>query len=163
MTLQEEVDVLRRVPLFAKIDPARLKLLAFTSERLTFAANQVLFSQGDIGDAAYVIIDGQAEVIVDTPNGPLTVANLGKNAFVGEIAILCDVPRTATVRAAGELVTLRIAKERFFTLLAEFPEMAVEMLRELARRLEVTTVRLREAHARLAEAGAARPRSDGRH
>jgi CRP-like cAMP-binding protein len=47
------------------------------------------------------------------------------------------------------VVALRIAKERFFTLIDEFPEMAVEMLRELARRLEVTTVRLREAHAKL--------------
>ena len=65
-----------------------------------------------------------------------------------------DVPRTATVSAASEVVALRIAKDRFFTLIDEFPEMAVEMLRELARRLEVTTVRLREAHAKLGGASA---------
>lgn len=163
MTLQEEVDVLRRVPLFAKIDPARLKLLAFTSDRVVFAAGAVLFEQGQPGDAAYLILSGSAAVEIDTPTGRFEVATIEQHEIVGEIAILCDVPRTATVRAAGELVTLRIAKERFFTLLAEFPEMAVEMLRELARRLEVTTVRLREAHARLSESGAARPRSDGRH
>ena len=152
MTLQDEVDVLRRVPLFAKIDPARLKLLAFTSDRLTFAPDDVLFEQGQAGDAAYLILSGSAEVEIETPGGRFKIATIHEHEIVGEIAILCDVPRTATVRASGELVTLRIAKERFFTLLAEFPEMAVEMLRELARRLEVTTVRLREAHAR-----------DGRH
>jgi CRP-like cAMP-binding protein len=153
MSLNEEVELLRSVPLFAKIDPSKLKLLAFTSERLTFAANQVLFQQGDIGDAAYVIIDGQAEVIVETTNGPLTVAKLGKNAFVGEIAILIDVPRTASIKASTRLETLKISKDLFFRLVKEFPEMAVEIMRELARRVEAMNVRLAEANRKLAEAG----------
>ena len=154
MSLNEEVELLRSVPLFAKIEPSKLKLLAFTSERLTFAANQVLFHQGDIGDAAYVIIDGQAEVIVETPNGPLTVAKLGKNAFVGEIAILIDVPRTASIKASTKLETLKISKDLFFRLVKEFPEMAVEIMRELARRVEAMNVRLAEANRKLTEAGA---------
>jgi CRP-like cAMP-binding protein len=154
MSLNEEVELLRSVPLFAKIEPSKLKLLAFTSERLTFAANQVLFHQGDIGDAAYVIIDGQAEVIVETPNGPLTVAKVGKNAFVGEIAILIDVPRTASIKATTKLETLKISKDLFFRLVKEFPEMAVEIMRELARRVEAMNVRLADANRKLTEAGA---------
>jgi len=153
MSLNEEVELLRGVPLFAKIEPSKLKLLAFTSERLTFAANQVLFNQGDIGDAAYVIIDGQADIVVQTPNGPLTVAKVGKNAFVGEIAILIDVPRTATIRATTKLETLKISKDLFFRLVKEFPEMAVEIMRELARRLEAMNVRLADANRKLAQAG----------
>jgi CRP-like cAMP-binding protein len=145
VSLNEEVELLRNIPLFAKIEPSKLKLLAFTSERITFAPGQVLFSQGDMGDAAYIIAAGEAEVIVDSPNGPITVANLKKNDFVGEIAILCDVPRTATVKATTELVTLRISKELFFRLVTEFPQMAVEFMRELAHRLEDTTIKLREA------------------
>lgn len=154
MTLQEEVHLLRRVPLFSKIDPARLKLLAFTSDRITFARGDVLFEQGQPGDAAYFILSGSATVEIETPKGNLTIATINEHEIVGEIAILCDVPRTATVRAVDELVALRITKDRFFTLLSEFPEMAVEMMRELARRLEVTTVRLREAHVQLGAAGA---------
>jgi CRP-like cAMP-binding protein len=146
MSLNEEVDLLRRVPLFAKLEPSKLKLLAFTSERLTFQPGQSLFRQGDMGDAAYVIMDGQADVIVETPQGPLTVASLKRNDFVGEIAILCDVPRTATVTAMTELVTLRIAKELFFRLVTEFPQMAVEIMRVLAQRLEKTTADLRDAN-----------------
>jgi len=149
MTLQQEVQLLRQVPLFAKIDPARLKLLAFTSDRLVFARGDVLFRQGEAGDAAYLILSGAAEVSIDTPTGQFVVTTINEHEIVGEIAILCDVPRTATVSAASEVVALRITKERFFTLIDEFPEMAVEMMRELARRLEVTTVRLREAHAKL--------------
>jgi CRP-like cAMP-binding protein len=154
VSLNEEVELLRNIPLFANIEPSKLKLLAFTSERVAYDPGQELFHQGDDGDAAYIIIGGEADIIIETDNGPFTVATFKRNDIVGEIAILCDVPRTATVSAASEVVALRIAKERFFTLLDEFPEMAVEMLRELARRLEVTTVRLREAHAKLGGAAA---------
>ena len=154
MSLNEEVELLRSVPLFANIEPSKLKLLAFTSERLTFPQGQALFEQGDIGDAAYVIINGNAEVIIDTPSGPLTVAQVGKNAFVGEIAILIDVPRTATIRPTSDLETLKISKDLFFRLMTEFPEMAVEVMRELARRLEQTNLQLSDANRRLAEAEA---------
>ena len=147
MSLNEEVEALRRIPLFARIDPPKLKLLAFTSERITFAPGATLFRQGDPGDAAYIVMGGTASVLVDTPAGQIKVAEIGKNDFVGEIAILCDVPRTATVQAVSELVTLRIAKELFFRLVTEFPQMAVEIMRVLAQRLEKTTADLREARA----------------
>ena len=147
MSLQEEVEILRNIPLFAKIDPSKLKLLAFTSERLTYAPNDTLFEQGDTGDAAYILIGGEADVIVSTPGGPLVVATLKQNEIVGEIAILCDVPRTATVRAKTQLTSLRITKDLFFSLVIEFPEIAVEIMRELAARLERTTTQLREAVA----------------
>lgn len=145
MSLQEEVDLLRKIPLFAKIDPSKLKLLAFTSERLTYQAEQVVFNQGDMGDAAYIIIDGDASILINTDQGQIEVANLGKGDVVGEIAILCDVPRTATVRAKDALITLKISKDLFFRLVSEFPEIAVEIMRELAQRLERTNAQLREA------------------
>ena len=147
MGLQEEVELLRNIPLFAKIELSKLKLLAFTSERLIYSQDEILFSQGDVGDSAYIIIDGEADIVVNTPGGQLVIATLKQNEIVGEIAILCDVPRTATVRAKTELTTLRISKELFFNLTIEFPEIAVEIMRELAHRLEQTTTKLREAVA----------------
>jgi len=147
VSLNEEVELLRNIPLFAKLEPSKLKLLAFTAERITYEADQVLFRQGDFGDAAYIIVDGSAKVLVDTDQGEIEVATLARNDFVGEIAILCDVPRTATVQATAQTVTLRINKDLFFRLVAEFPEMSVEIMRELASRLEHTTQQLREALA----------------
>lgn len=149
MSLNEEVELLRRIPLFAKIEPSKLKLLAFTSQRLTYKPGDVLFRQGDPGDAAFVIIGGEADVVVDTPTGPLTVAHLKQNDFVGEIAILCDVPRTATVSAVSEVTTLRIEKDLFFRLINDFPQIAVEIMRVLAQRLERTTADLRALSARV--------------
>jgi CRP-like cAMP-binding protein len=152
MSLVEEVEVLRNIPLFANIEPSKLKLLAFTSERLTFQPGQAIMRQGEHGDDAYVIVGGSADVLVNTPAGPLKVASLTKNDFVGEIAMLCDVPRTATITASSEVVTLRISKELFFRLIREFPQMAIEIMRVLAHRLEKTTADLRDTNAKLAQA-----------
>ncbi len=147
MSLQEEVEILRRIPLFARMEPARLKLLAFTSRRLSFDAGQPVFHQGEVGDSAYIVIEGDAEVSIDSPGGPIVVATIGRHAIIGEIAILCDVPRTATVTAKTPLLTLRIDKETFFRLVTEFPQMAVEIMRELAQRLEKTNQQLRSVVA----------------
>jgi CRP-like cAMP-binding protein len=142
MTLEAEVQSLRQVPMFRDIDPARLKLLAFTSERVQFSAGQRFFSQGDASDAAYVILDGRAQVRLNTPSGEITVAELGGNALVGEMGILSDTPRSATIMAAEPTTALRIDKRVFLELLAQFPQMSLAVLRELAQRLERTNAQL---------------------
>jgi CRP-like cAMP-binding protein len=146
--LSTEVELLRRVPLFSGIEPSRLKLLAYTSDVITYQPGQVLMRQGDIGDAAYVIIEGDAQVTVATEGGEIPIAQLRDGDFLGEIAILCDTPRTATVTAKTAVKALRIRKEPFFELLQQFPEMAVEMTRLLAERLTRTTAELVEAQRR---------------
>ncbi len=147
MSIEQEVEILRNIPLFANVEPAKLKLMAFASERMTFKPGQVLCSQGDPGDAAFILIDGSANVEVDTPEGPLTVATMERNDIIGEIAILCDVPRTATVKAKSDLVTLKVTKDLFFRMVTDFPEMGVEVMRVLAHRLEATTAQLMAARA----------------
>lgn len=113
MLLKDEVEMLRRITLFSGLPPAKLKLLAFTSDRVMYSAGEDLFNQGDIGDAAYVILSGNADVLVSTPNGQLKVAEVEQNSIVGEIAILCNTPRTATVKTTTALEALRIRKDDF--------------------------------------------------
>ena len=142
MTLETEVQSLRQVPMFRDVDPTRLKLLAFTSERVQFAGGQRFFSQGDPSDAAYVILDGRASVLLNTPGGEIQVAELGSNALVGEMGILSDTPRSATIMAAEPTTALRIDKRVFLELLAQFPQMSLAIMRELAKRLERTNAQL---------------------
>ena len=149
MTLHEDVEALRRIPLFAKIEPAKLKLLAFTSEHVEFLEGEAVCREGEVGDAAYILLEGEADVLVETEEGPVRVAHVARNDIVGEIAILCDVPRTATVQAATRVVTLRISKDGFFNLVTQFPQVGVEIMHELASRLHHTTQNLIAASARL--------------
>ena len=151
-TLSDEVEMLRKIPLFAGIDPGKLKLLAFASDRKIYKPGQDLFKQGDSGDAAFVIIDGTADVIVQTDSGEVVVASVGSNEFIGEISILCDVPRTATVRSTDDLEALMIKKEHFIGLISQVPDLGIEVMRELASRLQKTTSELGEARRELSAA-----------
>lgn len=150
-SVMNEVDMLRRVPLFAQIDTSKLKLLCLASERLTYADGQVVMRQGDSGDAAFVVINGEADVVVQDGDSEQVVATLGPNDIVGEIAILCDVPRTATVKASGELDVLKITKDRFIRLLSDFPAVSIGVMRVLAERLTRTTHELYAAQAQIGD------------
>jgi len=145
MSLNKEVEVLRDVPLFSKIDHTKLKLLAFTSENLIHQDGQFLFKEGEPGDAAYIVLKGKVSVFIETEKGSVEVAQLKRGDVVGEISILCDVPRTASVKAVESVQTLKVTKDTFIHLLTEFPEIAIEIMRELASRLNKTNIQLREA------------------
>jgi CRP-like cAMP-binding protein len=147
MSLKQEFELLRRVPLFAEIEPSRLKLLAFMSERVGFDAGKIIVRQGDTADAAYLIIDGHAEVIAETSSGPVILATLGANETVGEMGILTNMPRNATVRAKDRLLALRIAKEPFMRMVREFPNISVAIMQELAHRLDAVNNQLRAVSA----------------
>lgn len=147
MSIQQDVDALKRIPMFAKVEPSRLKLMAFAAERANFSAGESMFHQGDMSDCAYIILDGKADVIVNSPSGPLKVAEVGRDSIVGDIGILCDVPRTATITASESLRTLKITKDLFFRMVMDFPSIGIEVMRVLAQRLDATTERLRDALA----------------
>ncbi|MBL8782923.1 MAG: cyclic nucleotide-binding domain-containing protein [Alphaproteobacteria bacterium] len=153
MSILTEVELLRRIPLFSNIDTSRLKLLAFTSERLTFENGAILFREGDRGDSAYLILTGKVDISVGSPNGDVLVASVGANNIVGEMSLLCEIPRSATVTAAEPLDTLRIKKDQFFGLLRDLPQMTLEIMRELALRLNNVNRELSAAHAKLRAAG----------
>lgn len=139
MSLNDEVCILKQVPLLAAADTLTLKRLAFASRRLSFEAGEVMFNQGDAGDFAYLLLDGAAEVIVDSPQGPIRVAEVPARSFVGEIAVLCHATRSATVRAAQDLDALRVGRDELMGLLRNDATVTLSMLRIMAERLSATT------------------------
>jgi len=153
MSINSEVEALRTIPMFRTIEPAKLRLLAFISERITFRAGEVICTQGEPGDSAFIILSGKGDVLVDAGGVLRKVAEIKKNDVVGEMALLTEMPRTATVTAGEEITALRISKDNFFRILQEFPEVSLEMMRVLAHRLERTTHDLAEVRGQLAEAG----------
>ncbi|MBN9669745.1 Crp/Fnr family transcriptional regulator [Roseibium aggregatum] len=145
MALETEVEALRKVSLFRGIDETKLRLLAFISDRTEYREGERLCSQGEEGDSAFIILSGSANVMVHTDEGEKKVAEVAENSIVGEISILCDVPRTATLVAANDMDVLTVSKDDFLKLLKEFPDISLEVMRTLATRLERTTRDLADA------------------
>ena len=69
MSIVEDVEALRRIPYFAMMDSAKLKLLAFTSTRVQLAQGGVLCREGEPGDAAYIVLEGEADIVVAAEDG----------------------------------------------------------------------------------------------
>jgi len=145
----KEAEMLRKVPMFAKLPPQKLKLLAFTSRSLTFEDGDVLFRAGESADCAYVIMQGEVEILIETENGEVIGGVLGQNEMFGELAVLTNAPRSATLRARGRLVALRIEKEVFLRLLCDNPEVALHVMRDLSTKLVRTHKQYEEVQRRL--------------
>jgi len=127
----EKVLFLRAAELFAALpgeDLARIALLADEERR---GAGEEVFREGDVADALYLVASGRVKVL----RAGAVVADLGERDVFGEMAVLDPTPRSATVRAATDVVLLRIRREDFQDLLAEELEVARAVIRVLARRL----------------------------
>ncbi|MFQ5994469.1 MAG: cyclic nucleotide-binding domain-containing protein [Acidiferrobacterales bacterium] len=138
MDLHKSSEILRKIPMFTKLEPSKLKLLAFTSELLTFENAEILFHEGDPADCAYVIMSGEIEILARTDAGDVVVGTLSEHQLFGELAVLTNEPRSATLRAKGELRALRITDEAFLKLVSENPEVALDVMRQLSEKLALT-------------------------
>ncbi|MBB4287767.1 cyclic nucleotide-binding domain-containing protein [Roseospira goensis] len=134
--LASEAALLKRLSFFAGLDTSTLKLIAFTSGRVVYRAGEVLMQQGEPGDDAYVIVEGTAEVLVETDEGEQVVAERVSGDLIGELALLCDAPRSATVRAQTPLEVLRISRDVLFRLIEDNPQVGASLTRTIAGRLE---------------------------
>jgi MFS family permease len=117
----QEIALLQGVPMFRPLPLPAIERLARGLEPVTVPARQVTFNQGDVGDYFYVIESGQAEVIGEGR----TVATLEPGQAFGEIALLRQVPRTATVRAATELRLQALASAHFLPVVTGFTPSAL--------------------------------------
>lgn len=149
MDVFQEAEMLRKVPFFGGLDPAKLKLLAFTSQSLRFAPGEIVVRKGDPSDSAYVILDGEVEVLGESSAGEFVVAVLGRNVSIGEMGVIQNAPRGATVRAKQAVRALRISGEVFLRLVAENPGCALDVMRQLCERISASNARLAAAQREL--------------
>ena len=149
LNLSQEAELLTKVPMFSKMEPSKLKLLAFTSESLTFEDGEELCHVGEPADCAFVIMSGEVAIMVDTDEGQVEGFVRGSNELIGEMAILTNSPRSASVRAKGETVAMRISDDAFMKLLRENPEISLNVMRMLSSRLMETHEKFQQAQAKL--------------
>jgi CRP/FNR family transcriptional regulator, cyclic AMP receptor protein len=126
-----KVEALGRAPLFEGLSRKQLVQLARVSEDLEVRPGKVLCKEGEIGEEFFVIVDGEVEV---TKNGK-RLATRGGGEFFGEIALLEEIPRTATVTARTPVRLFVLTRRAFRQLIRDNPGIERKVLRALARRL----------------------------
>ncbi len=129
-------NLLSRAPLFAELEQKELEALAKTGERREFGRDEVIFAANEPADGLYVIATGRVKVCVSSVGGrELILATLGPEQFFGEMALLDNEPRSASVVAQLPTVAYRIRRDDFNRLLEHHPGIARKLLRELSLRL----------------------------
>jgi len=140
----ETIDLLTRVPVFEALAQTDLAQVAQVAVPRRFAAQQVIFREGDASDTCYVVRDGHARAISEHADGrSIALAHFGPGDIFGELAMFDDETRSATVEALDEVEALAILGSDMRRLMREHPDIAVRLVIGLGRRL-------REANARLA-------------
>lgn len=118
---------------------------SFAQYTQDFARGESIFEEGDLGMEMYIVHEGQIEILQDFEGEEKVLAVLDKGDFFGEMALLEDLPRTASARAATDATLIRINGATFDQMLRSKPEIAVRIMRKLSRRLRQTDEMLREA------------------
>jgi CRP-like cAMP-binding protein len=134
----EIVSFLARVPLFKSLNKRQLESLAKVAHHDRFEAGAEIVAQGESGVGLYVIASGKANVVHNEPDGTTPVVNiLNPTDFFGELAMLSEGPRTASVVATEDTECLVITRWNFLALAKKDAEMAVVIMEELARRFRI--------------------------
>lgn len=128
---RRELELLRSVPIFAALPAATLQNLASSLVPLRVAAGDDVFRQGEFGDRFYVIGAGEVEVAVDGRRA----STLGPGGYFGEIALLRDVPRTATVKALGDVELYALERDEFIGAVTGHPASEAAANAAIATRL----------------------------
>lgn len=127
-------DALARTPLFAGLSREALESLVQQLTLVQLAADEILFREGDPGDALYVIVEGEVAVQAEGPPR-VEMARLGAGAFIGEVALMTDQPRSATITATSDAELLRIDRKTLAGVLASHGEVLAAVLRFVRDRL----------------------------
>jgi EmrB/QacA subfamily drug resistance transporter len=125
---------LDRTPFLGDLPPATRRRLTAGAKRVPVVAGKLLFAQGDAADALYVVASGRLEIVADGA----AILELGPGAVIGELGLLTNTPRAASVRARRDSEVLRISRRTFDAALADDPKAPLHLARALARQVQAS-------------------------
>ena len=136
MSMLTNLDLIRRVPLFAMLTPAQAELLADAVAKHRFKRGQVIVEQGKKSDALYIILSGRARVLMtDRKSREVILATLQPGDYIGEMSMIDNQPHSATVEAEIQTDVLVLGRKDFTRCLPENATMAYAVMQGLVRRL----------------------------
>ena len=130
--ISEQIELLRRAPLFAGLSKTNLRVIADVSSARRFSSGDVLVKQGAAGAVLYVIVEGEAKVV----RNRRVLKTFGPGDLFGEMSVLTGAPRSASVVAETEMECLTLSGRELRRVLEVHPAMAQKMLVDIAGRLE---------------------------
>jgi CRP-like cAMP-binding protein len=135
----EKVLFLRQVDLFSEFSARELGMLAAKTQEVEYSWGDTIFHEGDAGDSLYLILGGKVKVVREEGEQKKVIAVLEEKTCFGEMAILSEETRSATIEAATPLTLLKIKKEDFRNLIIQKPEMAFPIFNILIKRIKNAT------------------------
>jgi CRP-like cAMP-binding protein len=141
----ERVLFLKGAELFNQIASEDLAPVAMVAQEAHFSAGETLIRQGDPGDCLYIIVDGEASIVI---RGVGEVAKRGAKSSIGEMGLISRQPRTADCVALTDLTALKIDQDDFWELLAEKPPLALGVIKALSQRLDEAVANLQKLGGR---------------
>jgi signal transduction histidine kinase len=138
----EALAAIKASPMFCGLGESELLDLVRGATQSTFEPGSCLLSEGEQGNSLFVVLSGEIEVVRDSGNGEAQLARMGPGSFVGEMALIDDSPRNATVRALERSEILEITRHQFDQLLDESPDTCRNLVKTVLRRLKSTEAML---------------------
>ena len=147
LDLVEKCRILARVPLFSGLSPQDLQAIASVSTTRPIKAREELFHKGEEGSQIYVVASGRLKVVTTSDEGnDLMFCVVEPGEVIGEIGLLTDCCRTATVRGLEPSVLIAVDRREFRALLATRPEVGIALLTVLATRLARVSEFIEDTH-----------------
>lgn len=145
--LFERILLLKRVSFFSLLRTDELRHVAALLEPIGWAPGELIFHKGDPGDRMYILLTGKVGIsISDAADKVEFVAQLGPGDCFGEMGILDDLPRSATVHVLDRATALALSRDHLNGMLLAYPELGIGMLAALSRRLREANEALSVAH-----------------
>jgi len=142
MTLEREIESVRKARVFGAMPPNLHKLLCFASDRLTFEPAEVLFREGDPAAAAFVLVSGAVSLSVETCHGTMLIETLSEPEVLGEAGLLGGIPHPFTASARSRSEVLRVPGELYRRIACACPETVLDLNRLLAARMTAAMARM---------------------
>lgn len=131
-------DFLARVPLFSNCTPDEIEVIAQAVQEQSYEPGQIIVTQGSPGQAFYLVVSGRVEILRDGKS----LGAFGPGDFFGEMSLIDNAPRSATIRALEPARCLMLSSWDFKAILERTPTIAIRLLEVLSRRLRVADERI---------------------
>ena len=149
MSLDRDIAMLARIPLFSELSTEQLRLLAFSAVRLNLSPGQVLFREGTVAGSGYVVVYGAVEMSLGQGSRRAVLTTCEQGSLIGELALYIETKRPATATAVVSSEVLDIDRKLVPRMLSEYPHVATRLRRILAGRITATIGELTEIQKRL--------------